>query len=134
MSHLLPSPLPPFDRYLLSVMEKLVPASEREEWFLAWQSELWHKHHLARRTQFAFPAPDLTTGLIRDALWLWGDGWRRTFQGTATLCLAVLLSLFMLAAAVGVVVNGSWHSLASSLADQFKRFLVEVPLILFVPL
>ncbi|HWZ52170.1 MAG TPA: hypothetical protein VNW54_11975 [Granulicella sp.] len=115
-------------------MEKFVPASEREEWLLAWQSELWHKHHLARRTQFAFPAPDLTTGLIRDALWLWGDGWRRTFQGTATLCLAVLLSLFVLAAAAGLVLNGSWQSLASSLADQFKRFLVEVPLILFVTL
>jgi hypothetical protein len=40
----------------------------------------------------------------------------------------------VLAAAIGVVVNGSWHSLASSLADQFKRFLVEVPLILFVTL
>ena len=134
MSHPLPSPLPPFDRYLLSVMERLVPASEREEWLLSWEAELWHKHHLARRTQFAFPAPDLTSGLIRDALWLWGDGWRRTFHGTATLCLAVLLILFVLAAAGGEVLNGGWHALASSLADEFKRFLVEVPLLLFVTL
>jgi hypothetical protein len=134
MSHLLPSPLPRFDRYLLGVMERFVPASEREEWLLSWESELWHKHHLARRTQFAFPAPDLTAGLIRDALWLWGDGWRRTFQGTATLCLAVLLILFVLAAAVGVILNGSWHALAYALADEFERFLVEVPLILFVTL
>src|ERR1700731_3357670 len=81
MSHLLPSSLPPFDRYLLGAMEKFVPASEREEWLLSWESELWHKHHLARRKQFVFPAPDITAGLIRDALWLWGDGWRRTFPG-----------------------------------------------------
>lgn len=134
MNHLLPSPLPPFDRYLLAVMEKFVPALEREEWLLSWEAELWHKHHLARRTQFAFPAPDLTAGLIRDALWLWSDGWRRAFQGTAALCLAMLLSLFVLAVAASVALNGSWHSLASSLTDEFKRFLVEVPLILFVTL
>jgi hypothetical protein len=115
-------------------MEKFVPASEREEWLLSWESELWHKHHLAGRTQFAFPAPDLTAGLIRDALWLWSDGWRRTFQGTATLCLVVLCSLLVLAVALGLFLNGGWHSLASALAEQFKRFLVEVPLILFVTL
>jgi len=134
MSHLLPSPLPPFDRYLLCAMEKFVPASEREEWLLSWESELWHKHHLARRTQFVFPVPDLTAGLIRDALWLWGDGWRRAFQGTATLCLAVLLLLFVLAATIGVVLNGSWHAMAHSLTNEFERFLVEVPLLLFVTL
>ena len=56
------------------------------------------------------------------------------FQGTATLCLAVLLILFVLAAAVGVVLNGSWHAMAHSLANEFERFLVEVPLLLFVTL
>lgn len=122
--------LPRFDRNLLRAMKNVVPVAEREAWSRAWEAELWHTHHHTHNSRIA--TTDLFVGVIRDALWLRTDSWRRTFSGTAVLCLASLLGLCVFALAITLAINGSWHSLGASLNDQFSRFLVQAPLVVFV--
>jgi len=120
-------PLPTFDRNLLMVMEKVVPADERAEFTRGWQAELWHGHYRGRTYR---ATTELTAGLVRDALWLRGESWRRAYSGTAILCLAALGGLLGLSVLFAAALNGSWHSLR--FAEQFKRFLLEAPLVVFV--
>ncbi len=136
----LPSPLPLFDRTLLRAIEQLVPLAEREEWSRAWHAELWHMHHpaagraahISSLSKSCLSKPDRAIGLLSDALWLRTDSWKHIFGGTATLCLASLLSLTFLSALLALILNGSWHILAHSLRSPFQRFLVAVPLVVFV--
>jgi hypothetical protein len=134
MSHELPSPLPIFDRMLLRSVEKVVPSSEREEWLQTWEAELWHVCHRSRNRgsrSFGIIA-DLSVGLTCDAVWLRTESWRRAFSGTAVLCLASLLGLCVVSALFGLVLSGGWHSFSLNLGGQFKRFLIETPLVVFV--
>ncbi len=126
--------LPPFDRKLLGVVERLVPLAEREEWSRVWQAELWHMHHRrGRRHRSAVVAMvDFSIGLSRDALWLRTESWRRTFTGTAVLCIAFLFGLILIASLIALAPLAGWHSLGDSLAQELDRSLFAAPLILFV--
>jgi hypothetical protein len=130
----LPSPLPSSDRNLLRVVERVVPHSEREEWSRVWQAELWHAHHRSRngRRATASAAADLSLGLIRDALWLRTESWRRVLSGTAALCLGSLLSLLLVSTLLALALNGDWHSMDVKFAGQFLRFLFEAPIVVLV--
>lgn len=130
----LASSLPLLDRNLLRAVEKVVPTEEREEWARTWQAELWHMRHCSRnrRSSFSGITTDLSIGLIRDALWLRTDNWRRSFTGTPTLCLASLLGLCFFSMLASLALNGSCHSLVLYLDAPIKRSLLETPLIVFV--
>src|ERR1700709_1899776 len=96
--------VPFFDRILLRTLQYAVPPSDRDDWLRTWHSEIWHlNHHRAAQTR---PAT-LVVGLTRDALWLRTESWRRALDGTATLCIAVLASLCMAFAVVGLLLTGS---------------------------
>jgi hypothetical protein len=130
MSAILPSPLPSSDRRLLSLLERVVPSAEREDWSRSWQAELWHMRH--RRSSHH---NDLSIGLIRDALWLRTESWRRAFEGTAILCLAKLSGILLASLLIALALGGSWRSFGQfgdQFGGQFQRFLVEAPLIVFV--
>ncbi len=134
MRDILPSPLPGFDRQLLRVVERIVPAGEREEWSRTWQAELWHMHHRDRERRgngFGMTA-DFSIGLTRDALWLRTDCWSRALSGTPALCLAALFGLCMLASVITLALTGNWHSMRMYLTGQFVRSLVEAPFVVFV--
>jgi len=134
MSQASAPPLPPFDRKLLGVVERLVPLAEREEWSRAWQAELWHMHHrrgLRHKSAFITMA-DFSVGLTRDAAWLRTESWRRTFTGTVALCIASLLGLILLASVIALAPHAGWRSLGASLGQQVHRSLFAGPLILFV--
>jgi hypothetical protein len=75
---------------------------------------------------------DFSIGLTRDALWLRTESWRRTFTGTAILCIASLLGLILIASLIVLVPEAGWRSLSSSLGEQFNRSLFAAPLIVFV--
>jgi hypothetical protein len=129
-----PFDLPPFDRKLLSVVERLVPLAERKEWSRTWQAELWHMHHrksTRHRSTFMMMA-DFSIGLSRDALWLRTESWRRTFTGTAILCIASLFCLILIASVIALAPESGWHSLRASLGQQVNRSLFAAPLIVFV--
>lgn len=121
--------LPAFDRRLLRAVERVVPVDERAEWTRTWQAELWHVRHRGQRFG---ASTDLSIGLVRDALWLRSDSWRRALDGTPTLCLGAMFGLCVLAALVALALIGSWHLLAVYLGDQFRRSVVESPLVVFV--
>ena len=126
--------LPPFDRKLLGVVERLVPLAERKEWSRAWQAELWHMHHrtgVRHRSEFMMMA-DFTVGLTRDALWLRIESWRRAFTGTATLCIASLFGLILIASLIALAPEAGWRSLSSSVHEPFNRSFFAAPLIVFV--
>ena len=133
-----PPPLPPFDRNLLRIVKRVVPSTEREEWSRNWQAELWHMHHRDRnRRSHTLGVSlgvtiDFSIGLTRDALWLRTDTWRRSFSGTASLCLATLLGLCLLSTLIALALSGSWHSLSPYLNNQFNQSLFATPLVLFV--
>jgi hypothetical protein len=126
--------LPPFDRKLLGVVERFVPLAEREEWSRAWQAELWHMHHRPdqRRRSARLAMVDFSIGLTRDALWLRTESWRRTFTGTAVLCIASLFGLILLASLITLAPQAGLRALGASLGHQFDRSLFASPLILFV--
>lgn len=133
MSRTLPSALPRFDRRLLRVVEPIVPAAERSDWLRTWEAELWHAHQFVsgggkRGAQRA----DLSMGLIRDALWLRTDGWRLTYRGTASLCLASLFGLCALSILFSLALTGSWSALRVSLYWPALRCMFATPLIVFV--
>jgi len=134
MSHQLPTPLPLFDRNLLRAVSSIVPSTQREEWSRAWQAELWYVHHRTRtpRTRNLFVLADLSIGLFRDALWLRTDSWRQSLSGTATLCLASLLGLNLLALLFALLVTGSWHALSPDFTAHFIQSLFVAPFVIFV--
>lgn len=126
--------LPPFDRMLLQGIGKVVPPSEREEWSRAWQAELWHVHYLGkdRRIRRVAATSDLAIGILRDALWLRTESWRRSLSGTATLCLASLLCMSGLSTLFALLLGGGWRQLGHYLTGDFTRTLCAAPLVIFV--
>ena len=126
--------LPRFDRTLLQRIEKVVPLSEREEWSRAWQAELWHVHHRGtdQRIRRVAATSDLAIGILRDALWLRTESWRRSFSGTATLCLASLLGMSVLSTLFALLLGGGWKELGPYLTGDFMRTLCAAPLVIFV--
>jgi hypothetical protein len=126
--------LPPFDRKLLGVVERLVPIAEREEWSRTWKAELWHMHHRRgpRHRSAIMSMADFSIGLTRDALWLRTESWRRAYTGTALLCIASLFGLILLASVIALSPRAGWSSLGVSLCQQVDRSLFAAPLILFV--
>ena len=122
--------LPRFDRTLVRAIGKFVPAPDREEWFRAWQAELWHLHH--RHTRTVSVTRDVSMGILRDALWLRTDSWRRSLSGTAILCLASLLGLSLLSSLFALLLAGGWHQLSPFIPGEFKRTLCAAPLVIFV--
>jgi hypothetical protein len=125
----LPSPLPALDQRLLALSARLVPAQQRADWLRCWQAELWHSHNADRRRA---STPGLHSGLFCDALWLRSESCRLTFQGTALLCLAILLTLVALAALPFLADCGSWQAFTHALIADLPRFLCESALIVFV--
>ncbi len=135
MSSIVPLPLPLFETHLLRLTGRIVPIAERAEWSRSWQAELWHLHHRSRsRSHLRSLAllTDLSIGVLRDALWLRTESWRRAFSGTALLCLAWLLSLGVLSLLIALSLAGSRVALDAYLAEHFVRALYASPLVLFV--
>jgi hypothetical protein len=73
---------------------------------------------------------DFSIGLTRDALWLRTENWRRTFTGTAILCIASLFGLILIASVIALAPEAGWRSLSPSLGAN--RSLFAAPLIVFV--
>lgn len=134
MNPMPPTSLPLFDRRLLRAVERIVPASEREDWSRAWQAELWHMHRRSRsRGLRAFPnLTDFSIAILRDALWLRTDSWSRAYSGTAALCLASLLTLCTISTLIALAFEGSWHALVLHRSSEFYRSLIAAPLVVFV--
>lgn len=134
MSQAVPPTLPRFERNLLTIIRRLVPAQEREEWSRTWQAELWYMH---QRSQHRHVSPltgiaDLSIGLTRDALWLRTEDWKLAFSDTATVCVVSLLGLSLLSTLVALALAGGWHSLHLYLRDELMRSLIAAPHVLFV--
>ena len=134
MNHVVRPTLPRFERCLLTMVGRLVPVQDRDEWSRTWQAELWYMH---QRSQHRHISPlagitDLSIGLMRDALWLRTEGWRLSFSDTATLCLASLLALSLLSSLIALVLAGSWDSLRPYLHDQWTRSVIAAPYIVSV--
>jgi hypothetical protein len=126
--------LPRFDRSLLQGLEKVVPRAERDEWSRAWQAELWHVHHRRsdQRLRRVAATSDLAIGILRDALWLRTESWRRAFSGTAILCLASLLGMSLLSTLFALLLGGGWRQVGPYLAGDFVRTLGAAPFVIFV--
>jgi hypothetical protein len=126
--------LPPFDLKLLGLVERLVPIAERDEWSRAWQAELWHMHHRTapRRKADLLTTADFSIGLTRDAFWLRTESWRRTYTGTAVLCITSLFGLILITSVIALAPRAGWSSFGVSLGQQVNRSLFAAPLILFV--
>jgi hypothetical protein len=109
---------------------------DRQEWLRGWQAELWHLHHRNRRRRIPSVAAvsGLSVGLLRDALWLRSDSWRRAFSGTAVLCLASLNIPCLLAILIALAMSGSWHAFSPYLREALECCLFEAPLVVFVAL
>ena len=122
--------VPLFDRFLLDTLQYAVPLPDRDEWVRVWHSEIWHLNH--PRTVGTKPAATLAIGLTRDALWLRTESWKRALDGTATLCLAVLASLCVAFAVLGLVLTGSHQELVFQFGAQYRRFLPESFLVVLV--
>jgi len=135
----LPPSLPRFDRRLLRAVACLVPAPEREDWSRTWQAELWHLHHRSRTRPTHFRRlhalsvmADLSIGLTLDALWLRTDLWRRTYSGSAGLCLASLSGLCLLSVLIALLFTDGGHALSPHLRGQIARSLLAAVLVVFV--
>jgi hypothetical protein len=119
------------DRALLRMMAYIVPALERADWLRTWHAELWHMRHQRRRHQASLVV-DLSIGLVRDALWLRTESWRRTFVGTATLCIASLAALSTVSLLVGLALAGNRQVLGTGLKQDLGRSGVAAGLVVFV--
>ena len=128
LQHALSKPLSKSDGFLLRAGAALVPASDRDEWRRNWHAELWHMHDRRRR---ANAIPSLASGLLRDALWLRVESWRRAYTGTAVLCLASLAGLCAVAAFLGLAACG-WDQFRFVMGSRIPRFLVESLLVVAV--
>jgi hypothetical protein len=115
------------DHYMLRAGAAIVPAADRDDWRRNWHAELWHMHHRRHRTNIN----SLSAGLLRDALWLRAESWRRAYTGTAILCLASLLGLCAIAALLGIAACG-WEQFRALVDSRLIRFLVESPLVVAV--
>lgn len=124
--------LPWLDRNLLLVVEKVVPAAEREEWSRTWQAELWHMHHRGRKRKEFGITLDPSIGLMCDAFWLRTDSWNRAFSGTPALCLASLAGLCLLSTLIAWALNGSVRAFAHYSRGPFERSLAAAVLVVFV--
>jgi hypothetical protein len=126
--------LPRFERSLLSIVGRLVPPRDREEWSRSWQAELWYMHQRSRHRHISPLAgvTDLSIGLTRDALWLRTEDWSLTFGDTAALCVASLLVLSLLSSLIALVLAGSWDTLRPYLHDQWMRSVIASPYVVFV--
>jgi hypothetical protein len=122
--------VPFFDRILLRTLQYAVPPADRDDWLRSWHSEIWHlNHHRAPRTK---PTATLAIGLTRDAVWLRTESWKRALDGTATLCIAVLASLCVAFAVAGLLLTGSYQEFVLQFGAQYRRFLLESVLVVFV--
>ena len=128
------SSLPLFDQRLLQAIAKVVPLGDREEWSRAWWAELWHVHHRQadKRIQRVAATSDLAAGILRDALWLRMESWRRSFSGTATLCQASLFLMSLLSMLFALLLGGGWRQTAPYLVGNFVRAICAAPLVIFV--
>jgi hypothetical protein len=115
------------ERFLLRLGSSIVPTADRDDWRRTWHAELWHLHHRRRIHNL----PGISAGLLRDALWLRAESWRRAYAGTALLCLASLAALCAVAAFAGIAACGA-SSFRALLASHLIRFFVESPLIVTV--
>ncbi len=122
----LPCPLPSRDLTLLRVALRVVPDQDRSDWLRCWQAELWHRHH--PRTGPAQPATDLYPGLLRDALWLRQECWRRAVAGTAVLCLIALAMLAVIVLLPLFAYFDDLYAMSSFLVRELPRFAGEAVL------
>lgn len=131
----LPSPLPRLYRAMLRCAEWLVPAEGRDEWRRSWQAELWHALNVGagrRKASGGLRALDLAAGVALDAWWLRTDAWRRTYRGTAGLCLVSLSGVCVLAWLMAWCAVGDWRGLGEELVQPVGASLFATPLIVFV--
>lgn len=117
-----------YDCLMLRAGAAIVPAADRDDWRRNWRAELWDMHDRRRRTR---NLRGLSAGLLRDALWLRAESWRRAYAGTALLCLASLTGLCFVAALVGVAACG-WDQFRALIDSRLARFLFESPLVVAV--
>jgi hypothetical protein len=116
------------DRLLLRAGSRIVPAAHRDEWRRNWHAELWHMYDRRARAR---AIPSLSAGLLRDALWLRVESWRRAYSGTAAVCLASLAGLCFVAALVGLAAAGR-DQFRAVVGSRLIRFLVESLLVIIV--
>lgn len=127
-----PLQLPRTDRILLRMAGWLVPCTERKEWRRSWQAELWHERHEGSRGNAKTHLSPLSSGLVRDALWLRRERWSSLLRGTALLCLLALFAGCLATSLLAFILDGGWRLLALHLHDEYKPCLVAAPLVLFV--
>jgi hypothetical protein len=113
------------DHNLLAIVQRIVPAKERDEWVRAWYGELWHARHCKRSSGLAF-------GLLHDAVWLRCEAWRNAYGGSASLCLASLLALCVLSLLPAFVALGTLSGVQKQLGREFFRFALQTPFVVFV--
>ena len=119
-----------FDDNLLRVVQYAVPLADRDDWLRVWQSEIWHLNH--RRIARPDTQATLAAGLIRDALWLRTEAWKRALEGTAISCMAILALLCLASAVLALVLTGSRQELMLEFGAPYRRFLVEAVLVVLV--
>lgn len=112
-----------FDRVLLQTAQRIVPLGERADWLRCWHAELWHRRY--PRAAVSHSAADLYPGLVRDALWLRTESWRRALSGTALLCLATLTMLSIVAALPLFALFDDTHMAFVFLLSQVPRLTIE---------
>lgn len=125
------APLSARDRTLLRLALRLVPSGDRDDWTRTWLGELWHRSH--PRAHITCSAIDLYPGLLRDALWLRTESFRRAVSGTAILCIAVL-GISVLLAIVPLLWMKGLHFLLLFFATNLLRFTCQASLVTIVGL
>lgn len=113
---------------LLAAAAVILPRSIRSDWTRTWHAELWHLHHPRSGAPLNHSKPNLTSGLICDALWLRTDACKRALRGSAAACLLVLTAACLLAILAGWGAAGSLENFRARIAV----FLLEAPLVVGV--
>jgi len=117
----------PIHERMLPVAGRLVPSTRRVDWMREWQAEFWLLRHRDGSSSVGLrEALSLSYGLMADAAWLRFDWVRLSSQGSAGACLAVLLAYCLVCAGVELVLAGSWHSFARTIAGHFTGGFVFV--------
>jgi hypothetical protein len=112
------SPLRPSDRTLLRYGSRVVPESNRGEWLRHWHAELCY----VRSRGLASGRHSLALGLLLDATWLRKESWRRSFSGSALLCLAILALLLPMAALPVFILAGNLKAFVSTIESSMPSF------------
>lgn len=112
-------PLMPSDRALLRYGQRVVPESNRREWLRHWHAELCH----LRSRGPACGRHSLALGLLLDAAWLRTESWRRSFSGSALLCLTILALLLSVAALPLLILAGNLKALATMIESSLPSFI-----------